>query len=247
MRIMKIMILCAAVSLALPCVAKACLLGTVNIKHTCYGANDVIQVWGGDHYGENVYGGVYMLDKTGGTGQGNIWPDGLLGSLCMELHERAPDSTLKYGVVMPEDAYNSFLGEIIGTTKANYIRELWGRFFDPLWVSGPYDSKQNSNAEAFAAAIWEIIYEDLPTSPLQWDVGVDGTPCNRGFQAENVDITTANKWLHALTGCGPKADLRAFVYEGKQDYLVEVPEPITIALLGLGGALSLLRRKKTNM
>jgi len=241
MRIMKIMILCTAVSLALPCVAKACLLGTVNIVHECHGASDIITVWGGDNDGDNVYGGVYMLGKTGGTGQGNIWPDGLLGSFCMELHELSPDSTLKYGVVMPEDAYNSFLGSTIGTTKANYLRELWGRFFDPLWVSGPYDSKQNSYAEAFAAAIWEIIYENLPTSPLEWDVRVGG------FRAENVDVVAANKWLHALTGCGPKADLRAFIYEGKQDYLVEVPEPTTVVLLGIGGALSLLRRRRTSM
>jgi len=247
MRITKIMIVCAAVSLVLPCVAKAYLLGTVNIVHEGYGASDVITVWGGDHDGDNVYGGVYMLDKTGGTGQGNIWPDGLLGSFCMELHERSPDSTLKYGVFMPEDAYNSFRGSTIGTTKADYLRELWGRFFDPLWVSGPYDSKQNSNAEAFAAAIWEIIYEDLPISPLGWDVAVDGTPYELGFRAENVDVITANKWLHALDGTGPMADLRAFVYEGKQDFLVEVPEPATIALLGIGGALSLLRRRKTSI
>jgi len=40
------------------------------------------------------------------------------------------------------------------------------------------------------------------------------------------------------------ADLRVFSYDGQQDYIVEVPEPATIALLGLGGALSLLRRKR---
>jgi len=241
------MILCAAAGLALPGAARACLLGAVDIAHTGYGASDITTVWGGDHAGTNIYGGVYMLNKTYGTGQGNIWPnDELIGSFCMELHERAPDNTLKYGVVMPEKVSNSFIGGLIGTTKANYLRELWGRFYNPKWADhGPYTSKQSREAEAFAAAVWEIIYEDLPTSPLKWDVGIDGTPCSLGFRAENMDIATANKWLHALTGCGPKADLRAFIYEGEQDYLVEVPEPATIALLGIGGALSLLRKRRT--
>ena len=248
MRTIKIAtMLCAAVCLALPCVAKACLLGSVDISHVGFGAESIIDVWGGGHSGVSFHGGVYMLDKTAGTAEGKIWPDGLIGGFCIELHELAPDINLKYDVVMPEDAYNSFMGGTIGTVKADYLRELWGRFYDPKWAdSGPYTKQQNSEAEAFAAAIWEIIYEDLPKSPLLWDVGVDGTPCSRGFRAENVDIATANGWLHALTGCGPKADLRAFVFQGTQDYLVEIPEPATIALLGIGGVLSLLRRKRTS-
>lgn len=247
MRMMKMMILCAAVSLALPCVAKAYLLGTMDIEHDGYGASGTIDIWGGGHSDTSMYGGVYMLNKTDDTGQGNFWPDGLIGSFCMELHEWAPDNTLKYGVVMPEDAHNSFIGGTVGTTKADYLRELWGRFFNTDWADGgPYYSKQNSEAEAFAASVWEIIYEDLPTSPSQWDVGVDGTAGANGFRAENVDITTANKWLRALDGTGPKADLRAFVYQGKQDFLVEVPEPATIALFGIGGVLSLLRRRRTS-
>ena len=247
MKMVKIMILCAAISLALPCVAKAGILGTVDIEHSGYGANDVITVWGAGYSNSNVYGGVYMLDKTGGTGEGNLWPNGQIGSFCIELNENAPGSPLNYNVVMPEEAYNSFLGSYMGTTKANYLRELWGRFYLPEWADGgPYSSYENSTAEAFAASIWEIIYEDLPTSPLNYDVTVDGTLGVHGFQAEDVDTSLANYFLHQLTGSGPKADLRAFVYQGKQDFLVEVPEPTTIALLGISGVLSLLRRRRNS-
>ncbi|MHC4752507.1 MAG: PEP-CTERM sorting domain-containing protein, partial [Planctomycetota bacterium] len=99
-------------------------------------------------------------------------------------------------------------------------------------------------AAAFATAVWEIVYEDLPASPLDWDVTVDGTVCDLGFRSEYGEPDTANSWLHALDGTGPKADLRAFSYNGSQDYIVQVPEPATIALLGLG-ALSLLHRKRS--
>ena len=243
--------LCVALVLALSCLAaQAAPPDTVDIAHSGYGAYDPegVAVWGADHDGTVIYGGVYMLNKTADTGHGNIWPNGLIGGFCIELHEAAPDSTLTYDVISPKNAYNSFLGESIGTGKANYLSELWGRFYNPAWASGgPLCPEQNSDAEAFAAAVWEIIYEDLPTSPAGWDVTADGTVCNRGFRCENANTALANSWLHSLTGCGPKADLRAFVYNGGQDYITQVPEPATIALLGLGGVMSLLTRRRRSL
>jgi hypothetical protein len=50
--------------------------------------------------------------------------------------------------------------------------------------------------------------------------------------------------LHSLDGTGPREDLRAFRYDGQQDYITAIPEPATIALLGFGGVFSLLRRKR---
>ena len=82
-------------------------------------------------------------------------------------------------------------------------------------------------------------------NPLGWDVTVDGSPGDRGFRCEYFAKDLANYMLHTLDGTGPKADLRAFTYNGQQDYITVIPEPATIALLGFGGAFSLLRRKKT--
>ncbi len=237
-------ILCAAVFLALPVLTKASPVGTVDIAYSGPGASDTITVWGGGLSGLSGVGGVYMLNKTAGTGQGNIWPNGLIGGFCIELHQWASTDALKYDVVKLEEVNNSFMGGILGTAKANYLAELWGRFYSPAWADGgSYSSEERSKAEAFAAAVWEIVYEDMPTSPLNWDVSVDGSSGSHGFYAQNVDAVTANNWLHALNGLGPKADLRAFVNQGKQDFIVQVPEPATVCLLGLGG-LAFLRKRK---
>ena len=238
---------CAAAVLFLPCIAKATIVGSVEITNTGYGANTIVDVWGGGYSGTSVYAGVYMLDKTYGTGEGKLWYDGPIGAFCTELNELPPDSILKYNVITLEEGPipTSFLGGPMGTAKADYIRELWGRFYDPSWFgSDSFTWKQNSQAGAFAAAIWEIVYEDLPASPLKWDVTVDGAPLGRGFRCDYVDADTANIWLHMLDGTGPKADLRVFSYNGNQDYIVAVPEPATIALLSFGSVLGLLHRKR---
>ena len=234
--------------LAITCAAVAVPVGTVDIEHTGYGAGGYLRVWGGGLFGSYVRGGVYVLDKTDGTGQGDdLWSDGPIESFCIELSQWSPKNPHEYDVVMPEEAQRPtyFLGGPIGPDKAEYLSELWGRFFDPDWAGfGPFTFQQNREAKAFAAAIWEIIYEDLPASPAGWNVIIDGTFGPRGFRCSDVDTYTANQWLHALDGTGPKADLRAFLNGCKQDFIVRVhmPEPVTITLLGLG-ALSLFRKK----
>ncbi len=241
-----VIMLFAAALLGLPFGAQACLLGTIDIVYDGAGAGGTAELWGGGLEGAARRTGVYMLDKTGGTGDGALWENGSIGAFCMELSEVAPSCTKTYSVVLPEDGQKptTFLGEKIGFEKGEYIREIWGRYFDESWFrNGPFTLQQNSEAEAFAAAVWEIIYEDLPASPSMWDVRVDSTCGPLGFRATGLDSDTANNMLHSLDGTGPKADLRAFVYCGKQDYITEVPELATILLLGLS-SLALLRGRR---
>jgi hypothetical protein len=90
-----------------------------------------------------------------------------------------------------------------------------------------------------------MVHEDLPISPGGWDVTIDGTVGVGGFRGDYLDSVAANNMLHSLDGTGPRADLRVFSYNGQQDYVVAVPEPATIFLLGMGGVFSLMRRRKT--
>ncbi len=238
-------IVLASVTLTLPSLTHAFVTGTIDVRHDGYGASDKAQLWGGGLNGENANVGVYLLNKSDGTGEGELWENGLIGTLCLELSEYAPSHTKTYDIVLPENAQKpgTSPGVIIGFEKAEYICEAWGRFFDTAWTEGgPYTEQQNSDTEAFAAVIWEIVYEDLPTTPALWDVTTDGTYGSGGFYATGLDTGKANDMLHALDGTGPKADLRAFVYDGEQDYLAPIPEPATVCLLAIG-AVTLLRKR----
>lgn len=238
-------IFCAAVVL-LPCVTQATPVGTVDIALTSFGANDLMQVWVADQVGSYGYAGINMLNKTYGTNEGKIWSDGPIGAFCIEWAELSSSSTLTYDVIMPQDGPvpTTLLGGTMGLTKAKYLQELWGRYFDPSWVgSGSFTYEQNTKAAAFSAAIWEIVHEDLPINSSGWDVKVDGTAGDLGFRCEYFGADLANYMLHTLDGTGPRADLRVFSYNGQQDYIAAVPEPTTIVLLGFGGVLSLISRK----
>lgn len=236
-------ILLMACALALPLVlTPAGRADTVDIVHDGFGAHGLTTFWGAGYHGAGVMAGVYMLNKTGDTGLGSTWKNGPIPGFCVELHVPAPKSTLTYEVIMPEDMYNTYTGEFVGSMRANYLRELWALYYDPAWASGSYTEQDHLAAEAFAAAVWEIIYEVLPASPLDWDVRTSGFA--GGFGAEDLDWATANKWLHSLTGGSAKADLRVFASADGQNYLVLVPEPATAILLGLGGLCSVLGRRR---
>ena len=225
--------------------AEALPVGTVDVVRTGHGANYGISVYGAGLSGDIEYTGVYMLDKTGGTGSGDLWDNGAIPAFCIEVEEPAPNLVTQYDVISPADNYNGILNETLGTAKADYLSELWGRYYDPSWEgSGPFTPTQNMEATAFAAAVWEIVYEDLPLSPLGWDVGSDGTPGIPGFAGLGVNTALANGWLASLDGTGPMAELAVFSNDGSQNFLVAVPEPMTLFLLGLGGAMSVMHRRR---
>ena len=217
------------VGIVLTSTASATLLGTVDVENHNNSLSDIGTIWGGGLSGLTGYTGVYSWTNAGGTGLGTQVPN---WGFCIELTQ---EPYTGWQDVVPLDEASTPMG----TTKANYIRELWGRDFDPAWTTGA--NKQL--AEAFGAALWEIIYETGPT----WDV-----TSGPGFHATGIEqAATANLWLSKLNGDTAYFANNLFATSSPcgQDYLVllpnkpTVPEPMTVIMLGLG-ALSVVRRRK---
>jgi hypothetical protein len=216
------------VGIVLTSPASATILGTVNIQNHGNGLSDQGQLWGGGLGGGTYFTGVYSWTNAGGTGLGTLVPN---WGFCIELPQ-SPYTGWQNVIPLNEAPLPPLYGTPMGVAKANYIRELWGRNFDPSWATGA----STQMAEAFSAAIWEIVYETDA-----WDV-----TSGAGFHATGIEqYATANTWLSQLNGNTAyfAPNLVATCTIDGQDYVVQVPEPATICLLGLG-ALSLLRRKR---
>ncbi len=224
------------------------IVGTVNASYTGMGASDNLTiVSGGGLTNYSTPAGIILINKTAGTGDGQYLDNGTIGVFCIDLLETVKSGSLAYNVIMTEDGpitSASYLSGGMGEVKAAYLSELWGRYYDSAWTSGSYTTAQKSAAEAFQAAIWEIVYENLPSAPAYWDVTVDSTVGSGGFKATNLNSTLANSMLHSLNGTGPMAELRALTYCGSQDFITSfnIPEPATVALVSMG-LLFLVRRK----
>ena len=202
-------------------------IGTVTASNDGFFTDGYINIAGA----RNVtgYGGIYYLNKTAGTGDGALLPNGRINSFCIDLFQDSAGGSAPYDVWMPEFA--PIPGVAMGTDRANKLRELWGNYF-LIAAADP------QKAEAFSACVWEIVFETDTVLTVSSGTGFSCSDLATGMP----DL--ANGWLASLNGSGPLANLRAITSETYQDYLVEVPEPATLSLLALGGLAMLRRRKK---
>ena len=205
-------------------------------------------IWGGGRVGRRIRAGMYWINNnaSAATGAGALLPDGLIPVFCIDLEQAIRNGTLEYNVIEVKDASDPGTrpshipgGPAMGADRAKYLSELWGRYFTTASASG-------SAAEAFAAAVWEVLYEELPDEPADWDVTV-----GPGFRATGLNSALANTWLHTLdldNGAAPRADLGALSSSVSQDFVAEfpsplVPEPLTCSLIVLG-SMALLRKRR---
>jgi hypothetical protein len=99
---------------------------------------------------------------------------------------------------------------------------------------------------ALSFAIYEIYYDfDGTLASLNLAAGLiqaDAVATN-----PSAAVGIAEGWLSGLVlpggYAGPLANLAVIYDDGTQDVIVEIPEPATVCLLGLGG-LALLRKRR---
>ena len=223
------------VGIVLTSTASATLLGTVDVQNHNNGLSDIGTIWGGGLSGLTGYTGIYSWTIVDSTGLGSAVPN---FGFCIELTQE-PYTGWQDVLPLNEASLPAAYGTPVGNNKADYIRELWGRDFNPAWTTGA----DRQMAEAFGVALWEIIYE---TDPV-WDV-TSGT----GFYATGVEqAATANLWLSQLNGDKAYFANNLFATSSPygQDYLIQIPgavitpEPMTVIMLGFG-ALSIMRKRK---
>ena len=136
------------------------------------------------------------------------------------------------------------------TQKTNLLK-LFGLHNSDVTLS-------TTNAAAFGAAVWEIVWETSgtlnPSGALDVTAGYLSVSVNSGAQ------TLANTWLGQLASYNPSSypEIQGLLDNTPQDQLVliiggtggpenPIPEPVTMAglMMGIGGLVTYVRKRRT--
>jgi hypothetical protein len=150
--------------------------------------------------------------------------------------------------------YDFTIGSLAGSdgltaSEAILVNELFGRY-SPLLSADPTGDYTGGTfrtaAAALQLAIWKINLDAATTTLGSWDFAsglmrVGTTDVETGTSKSPTVV--ALEMLNSLTGNGPMASgLQGLRNDTYQDLAIQsIPEPATLAILGLGGLL--LRRR----
>jgi len=180
---------------------------------------------------------------------GILGPGGTFSTFCIEGTQNVSfgtNETWTNGVVDLSTAPTP--GPTLGTTKAGYITELYDRSFDSI-------GSDPELATAFQLAIWEIVYDGIPTLGGETSAVFNGG----NFTASNdgTAISDAVGMLNGITGSGYTNSYSVYALSdgGIQDQVfavknggtppVPLPEslPAGLALMGGLGLARFVRRR----
>ena len=198
--------------------------------------------WDENYWSDNVYTGQYGfdLDPAKSSWIANKLLKDPFYAYCTDLVQNPGDWSYYDLRPLEEAPIGGGVGPM-GTTKANALRELFGTVKPGILIG-------NANHEAFAACVWEIVYEkpgvayNLASGWLQVGALTSGS--------------LAQGWLNGITWNTSEYDNGVFAITspGKQDFALTnpdlggyIPEPVTMAglMLGIGSIAGYARRRRT--
>ncbi|OHB54753.1 MAG: hypothetical protein A2Y07_05895 [Planctomycetes bacterium GWF2_50_10] len=208
--------------------------------------NDIVKVRLSSAFVEPRVGGIDLM--VNGTAVGHSTPgfgDGVwAGCYLADIQDSSSNQiALEYksfcmnALLDPPFEYTAVTA--VAATPESF-EWMWGTYYDQVVTDAV-------KAAAFQLAYWEVTHEtsgtyDVASGTFYMSNLVTASANNNGATFNDL-VSYANTYLTSSTWTD-KAELLLLPASGCQPFIVEiVPEPATVALLGLGG-LFLNRRKK---
>lgn len=202
-------------------------------------------------------GGIFRLDISNPVGPlASQMPVTAWASCAGELSQTVLFAPTTYEI--------NLLADVVGQTKADLIRQLWGQHYDYLWNSDtpifhgggysgywpgePAPTAENTNALSLSFALWEIMH-DFDGTLASLDLSAGHFRMSPSADSNPATYANVQAWLSALVlppdYHGPMPVLVYMGNKSQQDLIGEIPipEPATIVLLG-AAALLLPRRRR---
>ncbi|MBL9141081.1 MAG: hypothetical protein JNK53_04380, partial [Phycisphaerae bacterium] len=196
----------------------------VNFLGTGYGQN--VDVWFGAYH-HTGFAGQLMLGLTNSTGGCD---NGVYTAYCSELNQFI-GGNYQYDQVpvaaLPDP------GPPMGAARADAIARMW------YGAAGAQYGTDSDFTAAFQVAIWEIEYDWTGLTTLA-DLSSGGFT-GSGFNANM--LADLNFLFGLANGNGLMSNLCGLSNHDRQDQIIEVPGPGSLALLGVLGIILPNRRR----
>ena len=218
-----------SVTLSAPVLAIAALTGTaaattVDVVYNGLGAYETVTVTSPGYNG-NVAAGQLLLTLSNSSDT-NAIQNGNYISFCADLYQFTNGGPNSYNVVGVDQLPTS---APMGAAAAQGIANMYA------FAAGAQYANDSAWAAAFQIAVWEVANDWSTLDPGTGNFAVTGYSAQAGIYL--------NQLLAAAFQPG-SASIVGLANDTYQDFIVEVPGPASLAVMGLAGLVGRARRRR---